>query len=90
MQYSITFPTHEREALYDITDRVAAVLADSGLSSGLCAVYAQGARGTSRPVLPLALLPQPGCVPVLLRGTGRHRRTAAAPAGRSLCFGFHG
>jgi len=43
MQYSITFPTHEREALYDITDRVAAVLADSGAASGLCAVYAQGA-----------------------------------------------
>ena len=43
MQKTITFPTHTREALYDITDGVAGVVADSGIGTGLCAVYAQGA-----------------------------------------------
>ncbi len=43
MQKIITFPTHTREALYDITDGVAGVVADSGIGTGLCAVYAQGA-----------------------------------------------
>lgn len=43
MQKTITFPTHTREALYDITDNVAGVVADSGFPTGLCAVYAQGA-----------------------------------------------
>ena len=43
MQKIITFPTHTREALYDITDVVAGVVADSGIGTGLCGVYAQGA-----------------------------------------------
>jgi secondary thiamine-phosphate synthase enzyme len=43
MQKIITFPTHTREALYDITDGVAGVVADSGIGTGLCGVYAQGA-----------------------------------------------
>lgn len=43
MQETITFPTHTRAALYDITDRVAGVVADRGFRTGLCAVYAQGA-----------------------------------------------
>ncbi|MFO7780605.1 MAG: secondary thiamine-phosphate synthase enzyme YjbQ [Spirochaetia bacterium] len=43
MQKTITFPTHSREALYDITDRIAGVVADSGFRTSLCAVYAQGA-----------------------------------------------
>ena len=43
MQKTITFTTHTREALYDITDGVAGVVADSGIGTGLCAVYAQGA-----------------------------------------------
>ena len=43
MQYTITFPTGKREALYDITDRVASVVTESRVRTGLCAVYAQGA-----------------------------------------------
>ena len=43
MQKTITFPTHSREALYDITDRIAGIVADSGVTTGLCAIYAQGA-----------------------------------------------
>jgi len=43
MQKTITFTTHTREALYDITDGVAGVVADSRIGTGLCAVYAQGA-----------------------------------------------
>ncbi len=43
MQQIITFATEAREALYDITERVAAVVAASGVQSGLCGVYAQGA-----------------------------------------------
>ena len=43
MQQTITFPTNQREGLYDITERVAAAVADSGIENGLCAVYAQGA-----------------------------------------------
>jgi secondary thiamine-phosphate synthase enzyme len=43
MQKTLTFPTHSREALYDITGPIAGVVADSGFRAGLCAVYAQGA-----------------------------------------------
>ena len=42
MQQTITFPTDSREALYDITDRVASVVAESGVRTGLCGVYSQG------------------------------------------------
>lgn len=52
MQRTITFPTHEREALYDIAREVQAVVTEAvvepeptgaGLTNGLCTVYAQGA-----------------------------------------------
>ena len=43
MQQTITFATGAREALYDITHRVADAVADSGVQNGLCALYAQGA-----------------------------------------------
>lgn len=43
MQYPITFATDRHEGLYDITDRVASVVAESRVRTGLCAVYAQGA-----------------------------------------------
>ncbi|GAB6090663.1 secondary thiamine-phosphate synthase enzyme YjbQ [Spirochaeta dissipatitropha] len=43
MQITITFPTDAREGLYDITDLVQGAVADSGIDSGLCSVYAQGA-----------------------------------------------
>jgi secondary thiamine-phosphate synthase enzyme len=35
--------THEREVLVDVTDRVRAVVAASGVADGLCCVYAHGA-----------------------------------------------
>ena len=43
MQRTITFSTHGREGLYDITDRVAHVVSESGIGTGLCGVYSQGA-----------------------------------------------
>lgn len=43
MQYPITFATDKHEALYDITDRVASVVTESRIRTGLCAVYGQGA-----------------------------------------------
>lgn len=43
MQRTITFSTHTREGLYDITDRVARVVSESGVRTGLCGVYSQGA-----------------------------------------------
>ena len=43
MQKLIQFPTHGREGLYDITEQVAAVVADSRVPEGICTVYAQGA-----------------------------------------------
>jgi len=43
MQRRIAFPTHEREGLYDVTDRVQRVVSESGVETGLCGVYAQGA-----------------------------------------------
>lgn len=43
MQQTITLRTDQREALYDITEDVRRVLAESGVRSGVVAVYAQGA-----------------------------------------------
>ncbi len=43
MQQLIKFPTHGREGLYDITEQVAAIVAESGAHEGVCTVYAQGA-----------------------------------------------
>lgn len=43
MQRVITVSTTSREALYDITDEVRSIVADSGVETGLVAVYAQGA-----------------------------------------------
>ena len=43
MQRTITIATHEHEALYDITDSVRAVVADSRVVTGTATVYAQGA-----------------------------------------------
>jgi secondary thiamine-phosphate synthase enzyme len=43
MRETLHFSTPEREVLVDITDRVRAVVARSGVSEGLVSVYAQGA-----------------------------------------------
>ncbi len=43
MQRLVHLSTTAREGLYDITDAVAAVVADSGVATGLVGVYAQGA-----------------------------------------------
>ncbi len=43
MRRLLRFPTHAREELVDITDRVEAAVAESGVTDGLCALYAQGA-----------------------------------------------
>jgi secondary thiamine-phosphate synthase enzyme len=43
MRSFIDLATAERETLVDITDRVRAVVAASGVSDGLCCVYAHGA-----------------------------------------------
>jgi secondary thiamine-phosphate synthase enzyme len=43
MRQIIELSTHEREELLDITDRVRRIVEDSGVSDGLCAVYAHGA-----------------------------------------------
>lgn len=43
MRFTISFPTHEREELVDITDRVRDIVAEHGKGSALCALYAQGA-----------------------------------------------
>ena len=43
MQKSFTLRTDQREALYDITDDVRKVVADSGVRTGIVTVYAQGA-----------------------------------------------
>lgn len=43
MQRTLTVATHQREVLVDITDAVRAVVVDSGVATGLCGVYAQGA-----------------------------------------------
>jgi secondary thiamine-phosphate synthase enzyme len=45
MRFTISFPTHAREELVDITDKVRAIAAEHGLNSELCALYAQGATG---------------------------------------------
>jgi secondary thiamine-phosphate synthase enzyme len=42
-QQTFTVATHEREALYDITDEVRAIVATSGVRTGVVSVYAQGA-----------------------------------------------
>ena len=43
MQATITIATDQREVLIDITDQVAALVARSGIRSGLVSLYAQGA-----------------------------------------------
>ena len=43
MRRVIELRTHAREELVDITREVEAVVCDSGVQDGLCAVYAQGA-----------------------------------------------
>ncbi|HJP33264.1 MAG TPA: secondary thiamine-phosphate synthase enzyme YjbQ [Candidatus Latescibacteria bacterium] len=43
MQHVLRFPTHEREALYDITDQIQGVVATSGVARGIASVYARGA-----------------------------------------------
>jgi secondary thiamine-phosphate synthase enzyme len=43
MRDVITLPTHQREELVDITDRVSDVVRRSGVRDGLVSVYAQGA-----------------------------------------------
>ncbi|NBC30368.1 MAG: YjbQ family protein [Spirochaetes bacterium] len=43
MQHVITFPTNEHEVLIDITQRVEEIVADSGVTTGICAVYSRGA-----------------------------------------------
>ena len=45
MREIITISTSEREVLVDITPRVEAVVAASGIRNGLVNVYAQGATG---------------------------------------------
>jgi secondary thiamine-phosphate synthase enzyme len=39
----IELATRERETLVDVTDRVRAIVAESGVRNGLCCVYAHGA-----------------------------------------------
>ncbi len=43
MQQIISIPTTSREALYDITEEVAALVARSGVQQGLVNVYVRGA-----------------------------------------------
>jgi secondary thiamine-phosphate synthase enzyme len=43
VQRTLTIRTHDREALYDITDAVREVVAESGMITGAATVYAQGA-----------------------------------------------
>jgi len=43
MRKTITISTQQREALFDITDQVKAVVRESGIQNGLVHVYAQGA-----------------------------------------------
>jgi secondary thiamine-phosphate synthase enzyme len=43
MQQIVSFPSNEHEALIDITDRVQEIVAESGVTTGICAVYARGA-----------------------------------------------
>jgi secondary thiamine-phosphate synthase enzyme len=43
MQRVFTFSTSAHEELIDITERVAGVVAESGVTTGVCAVYSRGA-----------------------------------------------
>ncbi|MFP4484195.1 MAG: secondary thiamine-phosphate synthase enzyme YjbQ [Spirochaetota bacterium] len=43
MQRVLTFSTSAHEELVDITERVAAVVAESGAKTGVCSVYSRGA-----------------------------------------------
>ena len=42
-QHILELATHEREALYDVTDEVRRLVRESGVRTGLVVVYAQGA-----------------------------------------------
>jgi secondary thiamine-phosphate synthase enzyme len=43
MKFTVRFPTHDREALVDITDRIRTLVREHGRDKDLCALYAQGA-----------------------------------------------
>lgn len=43
MRFTISFATHEREELVDITGKIRAIVEEHGQKNELCAVYAQGA-----------------------------------------------
>jgi secondary thiamine-phosphate synthase enzyme len=43
MQKTITVRTDRKNALYDITNEVTAIIRESGVRSGLCSVYVRGA-----------------------------------------------
>lgn len=43
MQQIIKIATHSHEGLYDITNKVAAVVAESGVKDGLASIYVRGA-----------------------------------------------
>ena len=43
MQQIIKIATHSQEGLYDITKKVAAVVAESGVKDGLASIYVRGA-----------------------------------------------
>ncbi len=43
MQRVLSFSTSAHEELIDITDRVSGVVAESGVTTGVCAVYSRGA-----------------------------------------------
>lgn len=43
MHKILSFSTHAREVLVDITSEVVKAVADSGIKNGLCSVYVQGA-----------------------------------------------
>lgn len=45
MQLTVTFSTHERETLVDITDRVRHLVREHGQNREICVLYAQGATG---------------------------------------------
>ena len=45
MQKTFSFSTNSREELIDITASIKRILAESGITSGIVNVYAQGATG---------------------------------------------
>ena len=43
MQFTVSFATHHREELVDITERIRTLVREHGRNKELCALYAQGA-----------------------------------------------